>query len=241
MALSAQREEMRRREEQQRETIREGQAARREAEAPTVSLPAVGLTNTSVEAVPKRRKRDRLDPRKVRIGGKTFWQIQLGSEIRDGRRIRLRRTFRDLKEAQTYSDLKRIERRNHGAFSISLSEKLRSDATEAAKLLVPYQVDLLDVVREYVRRRHPIHVRPTSPVGGIESAGRRSASQGRSGLAGDTHRRTGRAVVGERRRNNAAIPCLRALRWLARRRVATFIMGASRFRARPDRGDSKVE
>ena len=122
---------MRRREEQQRETIREGQAARREAEAPTVSLPAVGLTNTSVEAVPKRRKRDRLDPRKVRIGGKTFWQIQLGSEIRDGRRIRLRRTFRDLKEAQTYSDLKRIERRNHGAFSISLSEKLRSDAFHA--------------------------------------------------------------------------------------------------------------
>jgi hypothetical protein len=32
----------------------------------------------------KRKRRDRLDPRAVRIGSKTFWQVDMGSEIREG-------------------------------------------------------------------------------------------------------------------------------------------------------------
>ena len=61
----------------------------------------------------------------------------MGSEIRDGKRVRLRRTFADHAEAETFADLKRIERRNRGAAGVSMPEKLRADALEAARLLEP--------------------------------------------------------------------------------------------------------
>jgi integrase len=96
----------------------------------------------------------KLDPRKVRIGGKTFWQIDMGSEVRDGRRTRLRRTFADRVEAETFAKLKKTERENHGTAGISLPERLRGEAIEADRLLAPFPgVSVLDAVREYVRRR----------------------------------------------------------------------------------------
>jgi integrase len=101
---------------------------------------------------PKKRA-DRLTPRKVAIKGTTYWQVQLGSEVRGGRRVRLRRTFRSHQEAETFAQLKRIERRNHGTAGISLPEKLRSDAIEAARLLAPYQVSIIDLALEYVQHR----------------------------------------------------------------------------------------
>jgi integrase len=100
-----------------------------------------------------KKKRDRFTPRKVLINKKVFWQVALGSEIRDGKRARLRRTFADRAEAETFAGLKRIERINHGTAGISMPPKLRADALEAARMLSPYAVELLDVVREYVRRR----------------------------------------------------------------------------------------
>jgi integrase len=101
---------------------------------------------------PKPRKRDRLDPRKVRIKGATLWQVNLGSEIKAGRRIRLRRTFANREEAETFAKLKRIERENRGTAGISMPERLRGEALEAARLLEPYRVSVLDAAREYVRR-----------------------------------------------------------------------------------------
>jgi integrase len=98
------------------------------------------------------RKRDRLDPRKVRIKGATLWQVNLGSEIKDGRRIRLRRTFANREEAETFARLKKIERENRGTAGISMPERLRGEALEAARLLEPYRVSVLDAAREYVRR-----------------------------------------------------------------------------------------
>jgi integrase len=103
---------------------------------------------------PKRqRKRDRLEPREVVVKGRILWQVNLGSEIREGKRIRLRKTFASKDRARTYASLKRIERTNHGTAGISLSDRLRGEAIEAAKLLEPYHASLLDAVREYIGRR----------------------------------------------------------------------------------------
>jgi integrase len=102
----------------------------------------------------KPRKPHKLDPRKVRIGGKLFWQVDMGTEVRDGRRIRLRRTFAERLEAETFAKLKKIERENRGTAGISMPERLRGEAIEADRLLAPFPgVSILDAVREYVRRR----------------------------------------------------------------------------------------
>jgi integrase len=106
---------------------------------------------------PKRqRKRDRLEPRKVSIKGHTLWQVNLGSEFRDGKRKRLRRTFADRATALTFAQLKIIERNNHGTAGISMPVRLRGEALEAARLLEPYHISVLDAAREYVRRHELI-------------------------------------------------------------------------------------
>src|SRR5215470_12115672 len=94
---------------------------------------------------PKTPKRDRLDPRKVRIKGKLFWQVDLGSELHSDRRYRLRRTFASREEAETFSRLKKIERTNRGTAGISLPERLRGEAIEADRLLKPYNVGILEI------------------------------------------------------------------------------------------------
>jgi integrase len=100
----------------------------------------------------KIRKRDRLDPRKVQIGAGTFWQINLGSEIREGKRYRLRKTFASREEALTFAKLRKIERTNHGTAGVTLSERLRGEAVEADRLLAPYGVSILELARQYVER-----------------------------------------------------------------------------------------
>jgi integrase len=101
-----------------------------------------------------RRKRDRLDPRKVRIGGKVFWQVDLGIVPKDGRPFRQRRTFAERQEAETFAQLKKIERTNRGTIGINLSERSRAQVIECEQLLAPYpDVSMLDIIRDYVRRR----------------------------------------------------------------------------------------
>jgi integrase len=107
-------------------------------------------TSAKQEKSPKRR--DRLDPRKVRIKGKPLWQVDMGSEVHDGRRTRLRRTFASREEAETFSRLKKIERTNHGTAGISLPERLRGEAIEADQILAPYGVSILELAHEYVRK-----------------------------------------------------------------------------------------
>jgi integrase len=106
------------------------------------------------ESLPQKlRKRDRLDPRKVRIKGKLLWQVELGSEVRgDGKRYRLRKTFASREEARTFAELRKIERTNHGRAGVSLSERLRGEAVEADRLLAPYNKSILELAREYVSR-----------------------------------------------------------------------------------------
>jgi integrase len=87
-----------------------------------------------------------------------MWQINLESRTltrADGTRARVRprRTFTSLEEAKSFALLKRIERHNRGTLGVSMPDKLRTDAIEAAKLLEPYGVSLTEVIREYVTKR----------------------------------------------------------------------------------------
>jgi integrase len=96
------------------------------------------------------RKKDRLDPRPVTIGGKRFWRVELGSEIRNGKRHRLRKTFVSHEEAKTFAQLRKIERTNRGTYGVMLSDRLRGEAVEADRLLAPYGVSILELARQYV-------------------------------------------------------------------------------------------
>jgi integrase len=128
--------------------------------SPSENLPsAPTIEQATAPATPKRtrritvRKRDRLDPRNVRIGGKSFWQVELGSEVHgDGKRYRLRKTFASHEEAAAFADIKKIERKNRGTASISMPERLRGEAIEADRLLAPFGVSILDLARQYVQR-----------------------------------------------------------------------------------------
>jgi integrase len=106
----------------------------------------------------KQRTRQRYEPYRVTIKGRPLWQVSLDSQtIRkpDGTKARLRprRTFTSLEEAKTFADLKRIERRNRGALGVSMPEKLRVDALEAARILEPYDISLTELARQYATKR----------------------------------------------------------------------------------------
>lgn len=119
--------------------------------------PSPGQSQVQSESSRRKRKVDRLDPRKVTIGGKTFWQVDLGNMLKDGRPYRQRRTFASRDEALAFSRLKQIERENRGTLGISMPERLRADAIEADCLLQSYPgVSILDAVREYIQRRELI-------------------------------------------------------------------------------------
>jgi integrase len=109
----------------------------------------------------KGRKKQKFEPYKVRIGGKTMWQVNLESEtlVRDGRRIRVRprRTFSSVEEARGFALLKRIERKNRGTLGVSMPERLRVDAIQADEILRPFGVSLTDVAREYAARHELSH------------------------------------------------------------------------------------
>jgi integrase len=104
----------------------------------------------------KPRKKQKFEPFKIVLNGRTFWQVNLESEYRtreDGVRIRLRprKTFSNAEEARTFANLKRVERANHGTAGVSMDEKLRGDALEAQRILEPYNITVLDAALEYVR------------------------------------------------------------------------------------------
>src|SRR5258708_10372056 len=101
----------------------------------------------------KRKKKD-FEPKPVRIRGKVLYQIYAGSKLveRDGKMVRVldRRTYADKNEADSAADLLRIQKINFGTAAMSISERLRSDAIEAQRLLEPHRVSLLEAVKSYV-------------------------------------------------------------------------------------------
>jgi integrase len=106
---------------------------------------------------PKPRKKLRYEPYKVRIGGRVMWQVNLESQStqRNGRQVRIRprRTFASVEEARSFAELKRIERKNHGTQGVSMPERLRADAFEAAEILRPFGLTLTQAARECAARR----------------------------------------------------------------------------------------
>jgi integrase len=163
---------------------------------------------------PKPRKRDRLDPRKVRIKRKLFWQVDLGSELHGSRRYRLRRTFASREEAETFSRLKKIERTNRGTAGISLPERLRGEAIEADRLLEPYGVSILEIVRQYVQRREQTAKSETVGNALEEFLASRAGDNLRPRYLGDLRARLNRFSESFSERKLAAIEPVEIDRWL---------------------------
>jgi integrase len=90
-----------------------------------------------------------------------MWQVNLESEtlLREGRRVRVRprRTFASVEEAREFAALKRIERKNRGALAVNMPERLRVDCLEAAEILRPFGVSLVEVARQYAARHELSH------------------------------------------------------------------------------------
>ena len=107
----------------------------------------------------KPRKKQKFEPFKVCLGGKTFWQVNLESEYRvresDHARVRVRprRTFSSAEEARTFAQLKRIERTNHGAVGVSMDEQVRGDALAALEILAPFGLTLRESALESAEKR----------------------------------------------------------------------------------------
>jgi integrase len=106
----------------------------------------------------KNRRRQRYEPYAVIINGRKLWQINLESRTvtrADGTRARIRprRTFASLEEAKGVAELKRIERHNRGTLGVSMPEKLRVDALEAARILEPYDISLTELAHQYATKR----------------------------------------------------------------------------------------
>ena len=103
----------------------------------------------------KQRKKQKFEPFKVQIDGKVYWQVNMESETvtrADGTtsRVRPRRTFSSAEQAQTFADLKRIERTNYGT---PMNETERGQFREAQAILVPLGATVVDAAREYAARR----------------------------------------------------------------------------------------
>lgn len=106
----------------------------------------------------KERKKQKFEPFKVHLNGKTFWQVNLESEYRtreDGTRTRVRprRTFSSAEEARTFSKLKATERINHGAAGVSMDEQVRGDALAALEILRPLGLTLREAALQIAKSR----------------------------------------------------------------------------------------
>jgi hypothetical protein len=117
-------------------------------DAPWPSLPTKQKIDKS-----KRKKKD-FEPKPVRIKGKLLYQIYVGSKLveRDGKMVRVldRRTYADKNEAESAAELLRIQKINYGTAAMSISERLRSEAIEAQRLLEPHGISLLEAARSFV-------------------------------------------------------------------------------------------
>lgn len=84
----------------------------------------------------------KLNLRKVTIAGERFFQV-VYPILPKGRG---RRTFKSKEEAQSFLDLKRIEVRNHGIASSSLTEQQRAEYLDALATLAPLGISLRDAI-----------------------------------------------------------------------------------------------
>jgi integrase len=91
-------------------------------------------------------KRTNLKLRKTLVNGEPYWQLTIPKP--DGGRIR--KTFKSRGTARQELYKTRTEMANYGGAYLSMSASLRAQALEAAKLLEPYNVTILDTVHAYI-------------------------------------------------------------------------------------------
>jgi len=98
-------------------------------------------------------KPDRFAPRKTLVNGQLYWQVNLPSQVEthDGQnvRVRKRKTFRSLEEAETAAEQARIQDKNFGSTAFSIPEPLRREALAAARVLKPFEATLLEAAKFY--------------------------------------------------------------------------------------------
>jgi integrase len=134
--------------------------------------------------------------KKTRINGDLYWQVTVPQQ--GGGRVR--RTFKDRNEAQTFLDLSKVQVENHGKAALSISDKLRVMATEAERKLAPYGKTIRDAVEHYLA--HLKSVAGSKPVREVVAAliQSKQADGASSRYLGDLHARLSRFAVtfGER-------------------------------------------
>ena len=85
-------------------------------------------------------------PVKIVIRGVTYWQVKYPN-LKGG--ARLRKSFRTRAEAELFAERGNLHTESAGLAIAGLPEKNRADYIEAAKLLKPYNISVLEAVKEY--------------------------------------------------------------------------------------------
>jgi integrase len=183
------------------------------------------MNGTSSPSLPAKRKQDGskrkkkdFEPKPVRIRGKVLYQIYAGSKLveRDGRMVRVldRRTYADKNEAESAADLLRVQKINFGTAALSISERLRSDAIEAQRLLEPHNVSLLEAVKSFVANLEALKKSREVPaavddyISGAETDGRSAR------YIGDLRHRLGRFSRDFANRSLASVTTTDLENWL---------------------------
>jgi integrase len=91
-----------------------------------------------------------LQLKKTKVNGEIYWQVTIPKPGGG----RLRRTFKNKKDAQYRLSEAKLQMAQAGPAAATMDDLLRSQAIEAARMLEPYRpVTILDVVRGYVENR----------------------------------------------------------------------------------------
>jgi len=85
-------------------------------------------------------------PRRVKIGGKTFWQVTAPSPTGG----RIRKTFKDREDARIFHERSKVQIAQFGAQAMELTDRLRGQAIEGARKLEPYGATVAEAVEHYV-------------------------------------------------------------------------------------------
>src|SRR5262249_50802365 len=106
-------------------------------------------------------RRTRLKLRKTKVRGEIRWELTIPQKDAG----RKRRYFTEKAEAETARDLAKIAQRNFGTAALSISDRLRVEATKAQETLSAYGKTISDAVAFYV-----VHLEQTSKSRTVKAA-----------------------------------------------------------------------
>ena len=111
-----------------------------------------------VEEKPQKKDKRPKWPRVTRrknAGGTISFCVDIGRLA--GRRVR--KFFKTRLEADTYAEQQRTAKVNQGVAAFSIDDKLRIEAIESRRLLLPYGVSLIEAAKYYISTPSPRAVR----------------------------------------------------------------------------------